>query len=79
MTCYGGGAALTRFDEPFWFPLRDRPEARPFGMLYNHQVVDDFVSDLIDEACWEKTEELFPTNTAEPGPAVPAAEAVKVE
>ena len=80
VTCYGGGAALTRFDEPFWFPLRDRPEARPFGVLYNHQVVDDFVSDLIDESCWEKTEELFPTNAAGNGAAVlAAAEAVKVE
>ena len=64
LTTYGGGAAELKFDEPFWFPPTDRPEAQPFGKRYNEQIIDDIVSDLVDEVCLEKTEEHFGIATA---------------
>jgi COMPASS component BRE2 len=64
VTTYGGGAAELKFEEPFWFPPTDRPEAQPFGNRYKEQIIDDFVSDLIDEVCMEKTEEHFGVATA---------------
>jgi COMPASS component BRE2 len=71
VTTYGGGTAELKFDEPFWFPPTDRPEALPFGKRYNEQIIDDLVSDLIDEVCMEKTEEYFgvPYGTIAPAPA----------
>lgn len=70
-TTYGGGAVECKFDEPFWFPPTDRPEAQPFGKRYNEQIIDDIVSDLVDEVCLEKTEEHFGVATA--GTVAPAA------
>jgi COMPASS component BRE2 len=71
VTTYGGGAAELKFDEPFWFPPTDRPEAQPFGKRYKEQIIDDIISDLIDEVCMEKTEEHFGVATA--GTVAPAA------
>ena len=71
VTTYGGGAAELKFDEPFWFPPTDRPEAQPFGKRYNEQIIDDIVNDLVDEVCMEKTEEYFGVATA--GTVAPAA------
>ena len=59
VSTFGGGVAQVKFDEPFWFPPKDRPEAQPFGKRYKEQIVDDFINDLIDEVCWEKTDKDF--------------------
>ena len=64
VTTYGGGATELKFDEPFWFPPTDRPEAQPFGRRYKEHIIDDIVSDLVDEVCLEKTEEHFGVATA---------------
>ena len=55
VTHYGGGAVMCKFDGPFWygFDKEKYPDARPFGDRYNEQIVEDVVSDLVDEVYME--------------------------
>ena len=54
---YGGGTVECKFDGPWWYGYDKTtfPDARPFGDRYQEQIVEDFVSDLVDEACLEAT------------------------
>jgi COMPASS component BRE2 len=52
LTHYGGGTVEAKFDGPWWYGYDKAafPEARPFGERYEEQIVEDFVSDMVDEA-----------------------------
>lgn len=52
---YGGGAVECKFDGPWWYGYDKEtfPEARPFGVRYQEQIVEEMVSDLVDETCLE--------------------------
>lgn len=75
VSIYGGGVAKVKFDEPFDFPPKDRPEAQPFGKRYKEQIVDDFINDLIDEVCWEKTDKDFGVMSGLVGPSASGGDA----
>jgi COMPASS component BRE2 len=55
---YTGGAIECKFDGPWWYGYdRDgppHPDARPIGDRYKEQIVEDMVSDLVDEIFQEK-------------------------
>ncbi|KIW66963.1 hypothetical protein PV04_06243 [Phialophora macrospora] len=55
---YTGGAIECKFDGPWWYGYdRDgppHPNARPIGDRYKEQIVEDMVSDLVDEIYQEK-------------------------
>ena len=52
---YGGGTVECKFDGPWWhgFDKEKYPNARAFGERYEEQIVEDFVSDMVDELCLE--------------------------
>jgi COMPASS component BRE2 len=53
VSCYGGGAVECRFEPPWWVgppPTADNgAPVRPFGERFNDQIVEDVVSDIVDE------------------------------
>jgi len=52
ITHYSGGAFECKFDGPWWCGFDGgppHPDARPIGERYKEQIVEDFVSDLVDE------------------------------
>jgi COMPASS component BRE2 len=55
---YTGGAIECKFDGPWWYGYSsDGPaqhDARPIGERYQEQIVEDMVSDLVDEIYQEK-------------------------
>lgn len=55
---YTGGAVECKFDEPWWYGYsHDGPQhsdARPIGIRYQEQIVEDMVNDLVDEIYQEK-------------------------
>jgi COMPASS component BRE2 len=54
---YTGGAVECNFDGPWWCGYQDgpeRPQCRPIGERYNEQIVEDCVSDLVDEIYQEQ-------------------------
>lgn len=55
ITHYGGGTVECKFDGPWWygFDKEKYPGARPIGERYQEQIVEDFVSDMVDEICLE--------------------------
>jgi len=55
ISCYGGGAATCKFDEPFDFPPKDRIY-EAIGKRYNIQIGDDVADDMVDEVTWEKVQ-----------------------
>jgi COMPASS component BRE2 len=55
ITHYGGGTVECKFDGPWWygFDKEKYPHARAIGERYKEQIVEDFVSDIVDEICLE--------------------------
>ncbi|ETN46763.1 uncharacterized protein HMPREF1541_00952 [Cyphellophora europaea CBS 101466] len=56
---YTGGAVECKFDGPWWYGYQDgpaRPQCRPIGERYQEQIVEDFVSDMVDEVYQEQLE-----------------------
>lgn len=61
VSTFTGGAVQCKFDEPWWFGFDDAPEAtgeghpwaRPIGHRYAEQIVEDFITDLVDEVYLE--------------------------
>ena len=55
---YTGGAVECRFDGPWWYGYQsdgpERPACRPIGERYKEQIVEDFVSDMVDEVYQER-------------------------
>ena len=54
---YTGGAVECKFDGPWWYGHQDGPSTpacRPIGERYNEQIVEDFVSDMVDEVYQEQ-------------------------
>jgi hypothetical protein len=55
---YTGGAIECKFDGPWWYGYdKDgppHPDARPIGVRYKEQIVEDMVSDMVDEIYQEK-------------------------
>jgi COMPASS component BRE2 len=55
---YTGGAVECKFNGPWWYGFENdgpaRPHCRPIGDRYNEQIVEDFVSDLVDEIYQER-------------------------
>jgi COMPASS component BRE2 len=54
---YTGGAVECKFDGPWWYGHQDgpaRPACRPIGVRYNEQIVEDFISDMVDEVYQEQ-------------------------
>ena len=55
---YTGGAVECKFDGPWWYGFQTdgpaRPECRPIGERYKEQIVEDFVSDMVDEIYQER-------------------------
>ena len=55
---YTGGAVECKFDGPWWYGFQNdgptRPDCRPVGARYNEQIVEDFVSDMVDEIYQER-------------------------
>ena len=55
---YTGGAIECKFDGPWWYGYADdgpmRPDCRPIGERYQEQIVEDFVSDMVDEIYQEQ-------------------------
>ncbi|KKY19796.1 putative histone-lysine n-methyltransferase [Phaeomoniella chlamydospora] len=50
---YADSITEFKFDEPFWFGHDGRPDVKPFGRRYEEAIVEDMVSDMIDEIQWE--------------------------
>jgi COMPASS component BRE2 len=55
---YTGGAVECNFDGPWWYGYQEdgpaRPDCRPIGERYKEQIVEDFVSDMVDEVYQEQ-------------------------
>ncbi|RMD39795.1 hypothetical protein DV735_g5335, partial [Chaetothyriales sp. CBS 134920] len=55
---YTGGAIECKFDGPWWYGYENdgpaRPDCRPIGQRYQEQIVEDFVSDVVDEIYQEQ-------------------------
>ena len=54
---YGGGTVECKFDGQWWYGYDKSafPNARPFGDRYQEQIVEDMISDMVDETCLETT------------------------
>lgn len=57
---FTGGAVECKFDGPWWYGFEKdagpeaRPNCKPIGVRYKEGIVEDFVSDIVDEIYLEK-------------------------
>jgi COMPASS component BRE2 len=55
---YTGGAVECKFDGPWWYGYTNdgpaRANCRPIGQRYQEQIIEDFVSDMVDEIYQEQ-------------------------